>query len=67
MVECCLLGLLSLLCEFDVVLIEDDLLDLISGDLLHEQALRVTLLVALDDFILETEELEDLLEHGWRY
>ena len=35
--------------------------------LAHEKRLRITFLVALNDLILEAEELENLLEHRWRH
>ena len=49
--------------ELDVVLVEDNLLDIVSRHLPHEQALSVSFFVPLKDLVLKAQELEDLLEH----
>ena len=64
---CDFLSSLSLFGEFDVVLIKDYFLNVISWYLLHEEALRVTFFIPLDNFIFETQILENLLEHGGSY
>lgn len=58
-----LLSELTLPRELDVVLIKDYLLDVMGRHLAHEQRLRVALLVALNQLLLEAQELKYLLEH----
>ena len=60
------LSCLSHFCEFDVVFIENYLLYIMRWHLPHEQALGIAILVALDYFIFETQELQNLRKHAWR-
>ena len=58
---------LTVLCEFDVVLVKDDLLDVVRRRLPHEQRVLRAFLVTLQDLVLVAEELQDLLEHSRRH
>jgi len=59
-----LLGELPLSGELNVILVEYDLLDIVRRHLAHKKRLRVAVFVALDDLVLEAQELQYLLEHG---
>lgn len=65
----CLLLLrhLPLSCKLDIILIKNDLLNIMSRHLPHEQRLRIALLIPLNYLILEAQELQNLLEHRRRY
>ena len=65
----CLLLLrhLPLSCKLDIILIKNDLLNIMSRHLPHEQRLRIALLIALNYLVLEAQELQNLLEHRRRY
>ena len=61
------LSLLSLFGKLYVILVKDYFLNIVSWHLSHEKALSISFFITLDYFILETQKLENLLEHGRSY